>query len=449
MRKEIIIIPGATDLNRGDQALVWESMEILKDSFSDSTFCILESGTKENDIILQSKQTRRLDVEMLKKILKHPSRISEKWLKNSVSYSRLVYVLWGIQSIYDLLVSSFQLSKFKFVKKIGSFFLTEDEKYTISKFKTADLIVVKGGGFIHSYGKLSDFYAQYFSLYHALLALGFKKKVIILPNSIGPVKGVLTKYLVSYVLKKSSLLTVREEVSKNYLSEKMRIKSDLFPDLGFYLRRKEGVNYEVFYRKKNIPLNNKKLVGLTLRPYRFPNSDNPLERYQNYIMQFSILSNELILRGYHLIFFAHTLGPSSHEDDRIALNEVIQNIDQEKRSCFSYVEDSDLDSKDLMGIYSHLDFMIGTRFHSVIFALNMEVPSIAIAYGGNKSFGIMKEMHLVDFVFPIEDFYSGDILKAIKKIEINRIDYLSKIKVHRRYLDLSRKELVSRIKKMV
>lgn len=48
-----------------------------------------------------------------------------------------------------------------------------------------------------------------------------------------------------------------------------------------------------------------------------------------------------------------------------------------------------------------MDYLIGTRFHSVIFSQISRVPCLAVAYGGNKSQGIMAELDISEFVVDI------------------------------------------------
>lgn len=445
--KEIIIIPGCTDLNRGDQALVWETAELIKAVNSDTNFTVLESGTNPEDIELQSRQTKKLGYTILPKILRHPSRISNTKTKKSIKYTKVDYVLWGFQSVVDLVYTSALLSQFSVINNFGKLFLSASQKESLKRFQEAELIAVKGGGFIHAYGRASDFYTMYFSLYHILLAHRYKKNVIVFPNSIGPVKGYFTRKLVKYVLGNCKLVTVREQVSLNYVQENLKIKAKLYPDLGFYLKNTatEGRKYLL---DKQVPLDSKKTVGITLRPYRFPNSQDPEQRYNEYIAEIQEFVKLAIENNYHPIFFAHTLGPGSHEDDRLAIADVRKRLDQNLLQNTSYIEDFDLNCVNVMDLYSQLDFMVGTRFHSVIFALNVNVPSIAIAYGGNKSFGIMNDMKLPEFVYPIEKF-SGKTLYSLMESGIeNKQIYLNKIKDYRVYLDAIYSEFIEDVRRI-
>ncbi len=189
----------------------------------------------------------------------------------------------------------------------------------------------------------------------------------------------------------------------------------------------------------------KKIIGITLRPYRFPNSPDPQKRYESYVAELATFVEYLTNEGHHVVFSAHTLGPSSHEDDRIALKDVMNRLSDATKSQTTYLEDVELDCRDLTSIYSHFDVMVGTRFHSVIFALNVEVPSVAIAYGGNKSFGIMKDLGLDEFVFPIEEVKAVDLVKSVSTILNGKEHYVQKIRKHRNQLNEDRTTLIDLI----
>ena len=48
--KKVVITPGITDLNRGDQALIWLIKDILEDEGISVEVKLLQSGNNEDDI---------------------------------------------------------------------------------------------------------------------------------------------------------------------------------------------------------------------------------------------------------------------------------------------------------------------------------------------------------------------------------------------------------------
>ena len=81
------------------------------------------------------------------------------------------------------------------------------------------------------------------------------------------------------------------------------------------------------------------------------------------------------------------------------------------------------DHQTIKALYGRLDYLVGTRFHSVIFALTSFVPAIAIGYE-HKTEGIMRDLGLEKWVMPIENV-RVDLLKALfDDLVKNRNEYI-------------------------
>lgn len=444
--KKIIIVPGNTDLNRGDQALIWESVQLVKEVYGPGTeIFLIESGNNREDVRLQTGQTATLGFTFLKPVLKHPGRRRAGKKTKTVHYSKWDIVCWGGQAVADLLVSVLLLSKVSFFNRLGKGALTEEERQTLKTFKEADAVYIKGGGFIHSYGKVTDAYLTFYSLFLPLLAFRYRKPVFVLPNSIGPLKNKWSFWLAKKVLKRCRFLSVRESISAGFVEKELGISCLRFPDLGYYLTSSD-MDVPAYLQKWNIPLSVRK-VGITLRPYRFPASLNPEEQYAFYISSIVDLVVYLKDIGYYPVFVAHTLGPSAHEDDRVAIEEVIRRIPQ--GTGFGYIHDYNLNCRDMMSLYGSFDVFVGTRFHSVIFAQNMNVPTIAIAYGGNKGVGIMEDLGMKDFVIPIEKVSGAELCHVFRRLISQRGACMDKLSGIRKELAERREDMLRLLQKNI
>ena len=72
------------------------------------------------------------------------------------------------------------------------------------------------------------------------------------------------------------------------------------------------------------------------------------------------------------------------------------------------------DHYELKAMYGELDMLVGTRFHSVIFALTAGVPCIGIAYE-HKTRGIMRELGLERWVIDIEAVTADDLIPLVER----------------------------------
>ncbi|APM40300.1 polysaccharide pyruvyl transferase family protein [Clostridium kluyveri] len=440
--KKIVITPGITDLNRGDQALIWLIRDIVKESGIKAEYKLIQSGNNGKDIYNQSRQSMQRGFDVIKPILLHPARGKEK---KNIDYTVFTKLSWGATALIDMFKSSLLLSKVPFLRKIGMSLLDQEQKRTYEDFKTMNLMIVKGGGFLHTYKRISDLYYLYYSLYNLLLAKRLGKKIIIMPNSFGPFLGKIEKNIVKKVLSKCDLIYARESMSKKYLSNIINNEVILSADLGFYIQ-----DYKDYQMQKLVNINSSlKKVAITMRPYRFPESDNGKEKYKLYIEEMCKIVKGLLDRKCYPIFIAHTLGPSSHEDDRIAIKEVIKMLEDNgvTKDRYCYINQFDMNCFDITKLYSEMDYIIGTRFHSVIFAMTSLIPAIAISYSGHKTLGIMSDIGLSEYTVNIVNINSVNVLNKFDKLITNQFSVKDKIRKYLKICEISKKNLVEEIKK--
>ena len=437
--KKVLLLPNNTDLNRGDQALVWESIRLIEDIYNNDVYIsIIESGVSSDDIKRQSWQTHERGYHLISPILKHPSRFSVTRAHKRVNYGIFDVFLWGLVALYDLFTSSLLLSNQVILNVVGTLFLSQQENATLACIKEADYVYVKGGGFIHSYGKITDGYQMYYNLFLILLAQRYGKNIYFFPNSIGPIKNKYAKKLVNMVLEKAKVVSVRENISKIFLDRYLSISCQKYSDLGYYLEDLSSLNAEK-YMSKYINTK-KKIVGITLRPWRFPDVEDCGERYKEYVCCMSKFVEEINKDGFQVVFFVHTLGPSAHENDFIAINDVVSTFCQQNK--YPIIKDEKLNCYDMMRLYGQCDYFVGTRFHSVIFAQNMYVPAISISYGGNKGIGIMEELNLSQFAININDVSFENLIYTFHLLTEQEMYYKKCLAIHKTILADERRNLI-------
>jgi colanic acid/amylovoran biosynthesis protein len=131
------------------------------------------------------------------------------------------------------------------------------------------------------------------------------------------------------------------------------------------------------------------------------------------------LTKHLLSKGYKVALCNQSLGPNSHEDDRNAIRDLLEKVQDPNIIWINENLSCDI----LKAVYSNFYFFIGTRFHSIIFSLTSLVPSIAIGYGGNKALGIMGDFSLDDYVVQIQDV-KPDILINMFDKAISEYDHI-------------------------
>jgi colanic acid/amylovoran biosynthesis protein len=432
MEKRYIIIPGCCDLNRGDQALGWETCHIAQKAGFVGNYSIL---AEQGEPVVQSQNE---GYEILIPALEHPSRKFSD--KNNIVYNRKTKIKWGLIAIKDFIFSMALLNRSlrKYIK-IGS--KNSNLILTLNRFEEADAIFMKGGGLIQSHGGLISTYATYYRLYHIFLAEALGKSVYILPNSFGPFEGPLVKWMSRKALSKCRVVTAREKKSQEVVRRELGINVPCFPDLAFFLENGD-VKKGTLVDRLNIT-DGKKIVALTMRPYRFPNSDNPIKAYEMFKIEMCKFIRWLYDLGYIPLIIEHTFAITSHENDGDCIQDVVAGLDSK---IYRVLSDRSMNCKQLKSVYGCCDFIIGTRFHSMIFSLSNMIPGIAISYDGYKSIGIMKDMKLDDFVIDIADITSEVLQEKFNLMIDNEDSIKDKIKQYINESNKKKNELIQLLK---
>lgn len=431
--KKVIIIPNCSDLNRGDQALVWETKRIAEEAGYKGHFYVT---VEDNEPVKQSIEHGLTPICML---LKHPSRFFKN--NDNITYSRSLKIKWGIIAFFDLVISFLSLNPF--ILKILTPFFSKDKRSSVELFKQADALFIKGGGFVHYYGGLTSFYYAYFSLYHIFFAAKYKKKIFFMPNSMGPYEGPFIKWIVKSALKKCTLVTVREKLSQEMAKKELNMNFPFFPDLALYLQN-SSLSKDHIIKKYNIP-QGRKIIAITMRPHRFPKSSTPKEDYIKFKKEMANFIEWLYSKGYLPMLINHTLAINTNENDEICIKEVTKMIPKEH---YYYFSDRELNCKELKSVYSICDYIIGTRFHSVIFSFANHIPGIAITYTGNKAQGIMRDFGLENYAISIDDVSCNLLMNKFNQLLNNENDVKTKITNYLTFAESERVKLIETIKKL-
>lgn len=416
-----IIVPGVTDLNKGDQALVWESVRLVFDTKLFEEVLVLTSGDSSEELYNLCSQSQKHGLKFLTHILKHPRRGKHK-KSDSVNESLFSLLKVSCYGLKDFVSMSFLLRICESLKLVEYFFSSEIFK-SISLFHEADVVFVKGGGFLHAYGEKRAPYVIWYLLFYIKLAKKLRKKIVILPNSFGPFNGVSVERQIYRALHDVDLIFSRESISSKMLSHLLNRDIPIEKDLGFFLESDKSFNIDDFLDSYNLKKDDK-IVGITVRPWRFPTKENPILCYKEYLNSVVSFIEFLIANGYKVALCNQSIGPNSHEDDRNAINEVYKyftdNIDvvwiNENLAC-----------SQLKKVYSSFYAFLGTRFHSVIFSITSLVPSIAIGYGGNKALGIMNDLNLGKLQVSIDEVSTKQLISCFNYLVTNRVSIIQRL----------------------
>lgn len=432
---EYLILPGCDDTNRGDQALIWETVEIAKSAGFNGHYSMI--STEKNGL-----QSKKVGIDPIAYILPHPSANSNTENDN-IKYGISLKFKWALRSIVSLLIAI--PLKTKITRQLVQRLLSKEQKKTLSIYKNARAAFVKGGGFLHAYGGIIDAYKIYFHLYHIDLAISMGIPVYVMPNSFGPFVDKFSRRMIRKTLEKCEVVYSRESISQKVLKETCNVNSLLSRDIAMYLKEDQHFDANVCLEEKNIKIDTGRMVGITVRPYRFPGNENGQELYNQYKKSVSNLIVWLKSKEYHPVLIEHVFSENYHERDIICINEIVELV-KSKGHQVDVFSALDLNCKQMMSIYAKMNYLVGTRFHSVIFSLIGNVPAIAITYGGNKGNGVMRDLGLSDYAIPIDVIRENTLIQCFQKLVNNRESVIEKLKQNQKQIALDYDKIVSMVR---
>ena len=127
--------------------------------------------------------------------------------------------------------------------------------------------------------------------------------------------------------------------------------------------------------------------------------------------------------------FPLVTGPGTFEDDRIISKQFWERLKPRlpQRNALFLARTDVMSPQEIMDIFSRLDLVVATRFHSALFALISGIPVVSIAYQP-KSLGIMRMLKLDRFCVDINTMNSTEILEKVEEILLNPSDKRREIK---------------------
>lgn len=404
----VVLVNGWSDLNKGDSGIIFGMVNAFTRSAPQTKLALVSEFSEEDHRFTggyRHLRSFRPDLRIYGSLLPYtpiqrhegagPTR--PKWWRVSL---RLLYLMRSLAVLA--------------LPQLGRMLLNGKGRESLRALRNADLVVSKGGHIFYSSG---DHPQALIGLYHhsypLLLATRLGSPFAFYAQSMGPFEGRWSTRFARWLYSQASLITVREELSKSTLvslgvPERQIV---VVPDAAFALSPSESDKVPALLRRIGIT-RNERFIAMTVRQWFFgKNADAPY-KYDRYLRAMAHLADHIVEEyGTKVVFIPQALGPSVQENDLIAAWQVYDLI--ENKDHVRVLRD-DLSPPQLMSVYGKAYAFVGTRFHSVIFALLMGIPALAISYFGPKAVGIMNMMGLDEYVIDIGEI---DIIRLVEKLD--------------------------------
>ncbi|MFI9270097.1 polysaccharide pyruvyl transferase family protein [Kitasatospora sp. NPDC052896] len=274
----------------------------------------------------------------------------------------------------------------------------------------ADLVVSMGGGYFNARPGLDGYQNVFYVVLPLLLAQRRGVPVVLAPQSFGPFPAPAQRRLAAHVVRRAALALAREDVSVEILADcgvrgapvRRAVDSGFAfapPPLTDW-RTRLGVGPDV------------PLVGVTARQWLPPQAQQAYER------ALATTVDAVRASGAEVVLIPQVTTDYLGDDDRIVERRIA-----DRCATPPLLVTERVDFRELKGLYGECSYVLGTRFHSVIFALTSGVPCIAIEYE-HKTRGIMRDLGLEEWVLPMPEVSAERLGALVEKLHAGRAEYL-------------------------
>ena len=368
---KILILHGINYYNAGDHGILLSMLLALKKNINNVKIKVASPFLANIKNDLNYISSVRNGFEHL-----YPDEIPDLYQLPVGKKRKLRVLFYGLRLI--IITALFSCIPYYFRKKLSGI-----TRFT-SEVADADIILSKGGGFLLDVGTSYKIPTHLVTIWIAIL---FKKKVLIYAQTVGPFKSRIALDIAKFVLKKVTLILVRDEYSKAYCENSLKIPSEkliLSADSAFEL------NKDIDFKSPKIinEVDNEarpKTICISLVSPRFAGLQNKVFE-ENYCTMMSMTASTLAKQGYQIVFIPHL--ESGSYSDRILAKRILGQCEESSKTSISILPP--LNPLEIIKKMESSYVCVCSRMHSMIFALDARVPFLALSYLP-KSDSMLKE----------------------------------------------------------
>lgn len=298
-----------------------------------------------------------------------------------------------------------------FVSIISSVFIKLNLKpiyrsETLKKLDQADLIIStadenfkEGTLFLpfNLYWKLASWTMLFSRMWDIIIAKRiFRKNIIVFPNSVGPFRTRLGRFMARMALNNVDSILLREPFSGHFVKElKVKTPTTITCDIALLLELNQMNSSEVL---------SKPAIGVSPGLYALTLSEDKQEEYV--LAHCKTLDYMIEKYDANIVFLPHEV--SGRKGDDLSLCKIIiQKMEHKEKARI-------LKAKTLEEFESNiaqLDLLISSRMHPMVLACSVKVPTVLIFYD-HKQTSFFKQLNLGCYTVNINEVTSEKLLST-------------------------------------
>jgi colanic acid/amylovoran biosynthesis protein len=247
-----------------------------------------------------------------------------------------------------------------------------------------------------------------------LVARYFGKPVVMFPNSVGPFRTFVGRFISKRALRSCNIVLVRESISYKIVQSLGRnIPCLLTFDTTWIFRS---------VKRSPVKVASRPCMGVSLGFYAQVFSEKEVQKQTRV---FAEVFDEVIRRfGFHVFFVPHYISGFRYDDLEIS-KMVVQ-----KMGTKGNVEILEIESADeFKAFLDDMDLVVSSKMHPAVLALSGGVPTICIAYD-HKQTGLFDSLSMSECVLPINEFSKKKLLSKICDVWENNVEIRTDLAWH-------------------
>jgi polysaccharide pyruvyl transferase WcaK-like protein len=251
--------------------------------------------------------------------------------------------------------------------------------------------------------------------FEILVARMFGKRVVMFPNSVGPFKTMIGRFLSRLALSNCHTVIIRDSVSYGIVkSLNVSSRKLLTSDMALLYETETGPIPE----KTNRPS-----IGVCTGVYSHSISMQEIERYVR--EHAKALDAAVEKHGFGVVFLPHYI--SGFEYDDMAISKLVVENMKHKDHCRIINADS---LEEFKRSISQMGIVVSSKMHPAVLAMSSYVPCISVAYD-HKQTAFFKDLGLLDFTIPLHKVSSSELLRKIDRTwsERKRLTDLLRVRI--------------------
>lgn len=404
MSKTTICLLGASfdTGNLGVGALAWSSVKVTRERWPDAEIVMAGVGRQ--------------------------SGMAEVWLEGRAESVKTWPVRFcpnplAAHHIFKLYIAIFLCRVFLFVKQRWA-----GNNSTLGAILRSDAVcdITGGDSFSDIYGMGRLF--RGFLLKRLCQMTG--KPFVLLPQTYGPFKSRLARWMARSVLSRASAIYSRdqeglEQIQLLMRSRKMKVEPQLCPDVAFVLEPREPAYGGDLLKIKNskLRIQNSRFIGLNISGllynggYTQNNQFGLACGYRSLVKD--IISFFASQPDHYVLLVPHVIPENMPVENDLDACKAVWELLAEDVKEKVFVVDGHYDQNEIKFIIGQCDFFLGARMHATIAALSQGIPAVGMAYS-KKFSGVFETVGVEDSVVDMRTLNEQETLNRIQGLYENR-----------------------------